>query len=69
MNEWTDRVRDYWTKRARDFSAVRKNEFHSGLGARWLREMNDFLPQGRSMEILDVGTGTGSPGSTSPPPC
>ena len=59
MKEWTDRVRDYWTQRAHDFSAVRKNELHSEMGVLWLREMNGFLPQGRSLDILDVGTGTG----------
>ncbi len=59
MRDWTDRVRDYWTARAWDFSAVRKNELHSDLCALWLREMNDFLPQDRKLDILDVGTGTG----------
>ena len=59
MKDWTDRVRDYWTARAHDFSEVRKNELHSEMGALWLREMNGFLPQDRSLDILDVGTGTG----------
>ncbi len=59
MKEWTDRVRDYWTRRAHDFSAVRKNELHSEMGSLWLREMHDFLPRGRSVDILDAGTGTG----------
>ena len=59
MKEWTDRVRDYWTQRAQDFSAVRKNERHSEMGSLWLREMHDFLPRGRSVDILDAGTGTG----------
>lgn len=55
----TQRVRDYWTVRTPDFSTVRKNELHSELSQRWLREMNAYLPQGTSLDILDAGTGTG----------
>jgi len=55
----TQRVQDYWTLRAGDFSAVRKNELHSELSGRWLGEMRDRLPRGRTLDILDAGTGTG----------
>lgn len=54
-----DRVQQYWTQRAHDFGAVRKNELGSGMGRRWLREIEQSLPSERPLEILDVGTGTG----------
>ena len=57
--ELTQRVRDYWTGRTQSFSAVRKNELRSELSRRWLAEMNAYLPQGRTLDILDAGTGTG----------
>ena len=53
------RVRDYWTVRTHDFSIIRKNELHNEISARWVREMNAYLPQGRTLDILDAGTGTG----------
>ena len=53
------RVKDYWTKRSHDFGTVRKNELENEMGQRWLHEIQRFLPEGRSLNILDVGTGTG----------
>ena len=53
------RVKDYWTQRSHDFGTVRKNELENEMGQRWLREIQRFLPEGRSLDILDVGTGTG----------
>lgn len=53
------RVKDYWTQRSHDFGTVRKNELENQMGQRWLREIEKFLPEGRSLNILDVGTGTG----------
>ena len=53
------RVKDYWTQRSHDFGTVRKNELENEMGQRWLREIEKFLPEGRSLNILDVGTGTG----------
>ena len=57
--EMKQRVRDYWTRRSHDFGTVRKNELENEMGQRWLREIEKFLPKGRSLNILDVGTGTG----------
>lgn len=57
--EMNQRVRDYWTQRSHDFGTVRKNELENEMGQRWLREIEKFLPKGRSLNILDVGTGTG----------
>ena len=60
MQDMEQRVQAYWTKRARDFSTVRRNELHDGaMGRRWLTEMQRYLPQGKVLDILDVGTGTG----------
>ena len=53
------RVKDYWTQRSHDFGTVRKNELENEMGQRWLHEIERFLPEGRSLRILDVGTGTG----------
>ena len=53
------RVKDYWTQRSHDFGTVRKNELENEMGQRWLHEIERFLPEGRSLSILDVGTGTG----------
>ena len=53
------RVKDYWTQRSHDFGTVRKNELENKMGQRWLHEIERFLPEGRSLDILDVGTGTG----------
>jgi ubiquinone/menaquinone biosynthesis C-methylase UbiE len=52
-------VVDYWTRRAHDFGLVRKNELADGISGRWLREMGRYLPPDRTLEVLDVGTGTG----------
>ena len=53
------RVKDYWTQRSHDFGTVRKNELENEMGQRWLHEIERFLPEGRNLNILDVGTGTG----------
>ena len=54
-----ERVKNYWTQRSHDFGTVRKNELENEMGQRWLREIERFLPEGRNLNILDVGTGTG----------
>ena len=53
------RVKNYWTQRSHDFGTVRKNELENEMGQRWLHEIERFLPEGRKLDILDVGTGTG----------
>ena len=53
------RVKKYWTQRSHDFGTVRKNELENEMGQRWLHEIQRFLPEGRKLDILDVGTGTG----------
>ncbi len=54
-----ERVKHYWTKRAHDFGVVRKNELENDMAQRWLDEINTKLPADRTLDILDVGTGTG----------
>ena len=59
MEDLERRVVRYWTVRSHDFGAVRKNELGSAMGRRWLEELEDHLPKDRTLDILDVGTGTG----------
>ena len=53
------RVRHYWTLRSHDFGTVRKNELGNEMGQKWLHEIEQLLPVGENLRILDVGTGTG----------
>lgn len=59
MDDLEHRVVRYWTARSHDFGAVRKNELGSAMGRRWLEELENHLPKDRTLDILDVGTGTG----------
>ena len=60
MNNIESRVQSYWTKRAHNFNIVRKNELNSSISERWREEIVHFLPEGKVLQILDVGTGTGA---------
>ncbi len=53
------RVANYWSHRAEAFQAQRIREFGSEKHGRWLAEFSRYLPQGRPLRILDLGTGTG----------
>ena len=57
--EIEERVKHYWTVRSHDFGAIRKNELEGDMGRRWLEELEQRLPKGKTLDILDVGTGTG----------
>ena len=57
--EIEERVKHYWTLRSHDFGAIRKNELSGEMGRRWLAELRRWLPEGKTLDILDVGTGTG----------
>ena len=59
MDELEKSVEAYWTLRAPDFNAVRLNELADPISGRWLEEMGRYLPAGKNLRILDVGTGTG----------
>ena len=59
MDNISQRVKTYWTQRARDFNTVRVNELRDAISGRWMAEMAAYLPAGRSLDVLDAGTGTG----------
>ena len=50
---------NYWSKRAEKFSLLRQREFASEKHEQWLAELGRYLPAGRKLDILDIGTGTG----------
>ena len=52
-------MKRYWSRRVEKFSALRCREFESEKHRQWMRELERHLPAGRSLDILDVGTGTG----------
>ena len=53
------RVAHYWSHRADSFEQQRLREFDSEKRDRWLAELCRYLPRGKTLRILDVGTGTG----------
>ena len=53
------RVAHYWSHRAEGFELQRLREFESDKRDRWMAEFNRYLPSGRNLRILDIGTGTG----------
>ena len=53
------RVSHYWAHRAEGFETQRLREFESEKKGRWLTEFQKYLPQGRPLRVLDIGTGTG----------
>lgn len=53
------RVSHYWSHRAEGFEAQRLREYGSEKKERWLNEFWKYLPQGRPLRVLDIGTGTG----------
>ena len=59
MDALKERINRYWTRRAPSFAAQRERELSSGKRERWLREFERYLPEGRKLDILDIGTGTG----------
>ena len=53
------RISSYWTRRAPSFAEQRARELSSGKRGRWLAELDRWLPGGRGLDVLDIGTGTG----------
>ena len=53
------RVAHYWSHRAEGFENQRLREYESEKRERWLAEFRKYLPTGRPLRVLDVGTGTG----------
>ncbi|WP_051195070.1 class I SAM-dependent methyltransferase [Pseudobutyrivibrio ruminis] len=54
-----DKVESYWTKRADSFFELRHDEIESEKSVKWLEEIKQLLPAGKSLNILDLGCGTG----------
>lgn len=50
---------NYWSRRAENFSRLRQREFASEKHEQWLAELDRYLPRGRKLDILGIGTGTG----------
>ncbi|MBQ3704425.1 MAG: class I SAM-dependent methyltransferase [Oscillospiraceae bacterium] len=59
MERIKHRVAHYWSHRAEGFEQQRLREYESEKKNRWLAEFQKYLPKGRPLRILDVGTGTG----------
>lgn len=59
MSELLKEISDYWTDRAEGYSRVNKDEFGRGQDRIWLAEILKYLPAGRGLKILDIGTGPG----------
>ncbi|MBO7701220.1 MAG: methyltransferase domain-containing protein [Eubacteriaceae bacterium] len=59
MDDITKRVRNYWEKRAKDFALIKNNELNDDISSRWINEIEKYLEPEKTLDILDVGTGTG----------
>ncbi|MDE7243437.1 MAG: methyltransferase domain-containing protein [Oscillospiraceae bacterium] len=59
MDEVKTRISSYWSQRAEQFSALRVKEYESDKHMLWMAEFKKYIPSDRSLDILDVGTGTG----------
>ena len=59
MERIKHRVTSYWALRAEGFETQRLREYDSEKRERWLTEFRRYLPEGKPLRILDVGTGTG----------
>ena len=59
MDPIKHRITHYWSHRAEGFETQRLREFESEKKDRWLSEFWKYLPQGKTLRILDIGTGTG----------
>lgn len=59
MERIKHRVTHYWSHRAEAFETQRLREFNSEKRERWLAEFRRYLPQGKPLRVLDIGTGTG----------
>ena len=53
------RVQTYWNRRSEGFSAVRRRELASSDAAAWQAYIQQFIPEKKQLNVLDVGTGPG----------
>ena len=59
MDALKKEIEAYWAGREEKFEALRMDELNSNKRERWLYELHRYLPAGRRLDILDIGTGTG----------
>ena len=52
-------IEHYWTGRAEGYSQVNQHELSTGQDQVWFQEISRYLPEGKTLKILDVGTGPG----------
>ncbi len=53
------RIEVYWDKRSKDFSRLRMQELRGANAEAWQRLIMEYLPEGKRLRILDIGTGAG----------
>ena len=58
-DERKEKIVKYWEKRSNSFLEQRRQELHSTMAERWMKEINTQLPEGKNLKILDVGCGAG----------
>ena len=58
-DERKERIVHYWEKRSGDFLTHKREELHSAMAERWMKEIRAQLPAGDRLRILDVGCGAG----------
>ena len=58
-DERKEKIVKYWEKRSDSFLEQRRQELHSTMAERWMKEINTQLPEGKNLKILDVGCGAG----------
>ena len=60
--EYDDRkeqIIHYWEKRSESFLEQRRSELANPIAKRWMKEIEEQIPAGRRLKILDVGCGAG----------
>lgn len=58
-DERKERIVRYWEKRSSSFLTQKREELHSTMAQRWMKEIKGQLPKKNCLKILDVGCGAG----------
>lgn len=58
-DERKERIVNYWEKRSDSFLVQKRQELHSAMAERWMREIHAQIPEEKNLKILDVGCGAG----------
>ena len=58
-DERKERIVNYWEKRSDSFLVQKRQELHSAMAERWMREIHAQLPEEKNLKILDAGCGAG----------